>query len=236
MIPRPVIGAAPWHRRAEAGAWSAVARVIEFTLGVLNGIAYPVQRGALSLLRDGPVIFVANHRSLLDTTFIRWSLHPRIRKSLVTVGGFDFFEPRGTPWQRLVSTLWLRFIVDGYRVWMIDRRIEGSAHLGQLASLLSAGRTLLLYPEGRRSRSARMGPMQPGAAILARREGVAVVPIFIGGTETILPPGRFWPQPGPLRIRMGAPMRPEALEHPEDFMRRVRDAIAALSNGQETAS
>lgn len=78
-----------------------------------------------------------------------------------------------------------------------------------------------------------MGPMQPGAALLAQRCGVAVVPIFIGGSDEILPPGRFWPASGRLRIRAGAPMRPEPLEHPEAFMRRVRAAIAAISNGEE---
>ncbi|MBX3356572.1 MAG: 1-acyl-sn-glycerol-3-phosphate acyltransferase [Phycisphaeraceae bacterium] len=232
-IPRPCLGSTSLLRRLEACAWRATARSIEFTLGVLRGVAFPVQLVSPCALGARPVIFVANHRSLLDTPFIRWSMPRQVRSRLVTVGGFDYFEPRGRGWTRVASSLFLRFVVDAYRVWMIDRRLDGTAHLGQLAERLDEGWSLLLYPEGSRSRSGRMGPMQPGAALLAQRCGVAVVPIFIGGSDEILPPGRFWPASGRLRIRAGAPMRPEPLEHPEAFMRRVRAAIAAISNGEE---
>ncbi len=231
VIPRPLLAGGTRRERWRRACFGALARSIEFSFGVLNTVAYPVHRLRASMLADGPVIFVANHRSLLDTPFIRWSADGAVRRRLVTVGGFDFFEPRGTARQRRRAALVLRFIVDGYRVWMIDRRLDGSVHLGPLAALLEDGWSVLLYPEGKRSRSGRMGPMQPGAALLARRTGARVVPIFVDGTQRILPPGVTWPRPAALRIRVGAPMRPEPLEHPEAFMRRLRAAIEALAEG-----
>jgi len=233
-IPRPILGPAPRRDRLRAALLFAAARAIEFSFGVLNTVAFPVQRVRASRLPpQGPIIFVANHRSLLDTPFIRWSFERSLRQRLVPVGGFDFFEPRGSLLKRLLASLVLRFIVDGYRVWMIDRRLDGNVHLGPLAALIDSGWSLLLYPEGRRSRTGRMGAMQPGAALLARRFGAAVVPIFIDGTQRILPPGSTWPRPGALHIRVGAPLRPEPLEHPEAFMRRLRAALSSLSRGAE---
>lgn len=227
-IPRPQLSRGAPMERCRAALLRAAARTIEFSFGVCNTVAYPVQRVRPTSLASGPVIFVANHRSMLDTPFIRWSFHREVRRRLVAVGGFDFFEPRGTPLQRVFKALVLRFIVDGYRVWMIDRRVDGMTHIPPLTALLESGWSLLLYPEGRRSRSGALGPMQPGAAILARRVGVPVVPIYIDGTQRILPPGVFWPRSGTLRIRVGAPLKAAPLEHPEAFMRRVRAAIEAL--------
>lgn len=232
-IPRPLLRRGTRSERLRTLAMVAAARTIEFTLGVLNAVAYPVQRVRPGMVPAVPLIFVANHRSLLDTPFIRWSFHRSMRRRLVTVGGFDFFEPRGTRRQRAFASIVLRFIVDGYRVWMIDRRLDGNMHVGPLAALLDSGWSVLLYPEGRRSRSGRMGPMQPGAALLARRTGAPVIPIFIGGTERVLPPGSTWPRPGSLRIRVGSALRPEPLEHPEAFMRRLRAALDALAAGAE---
>lgn len=230
-LPRPMLGDAPRSRRETfmvRALWIA-ARLLEFVATIRYGVALPVRRLPPEILRAGPVILVANHRSLLDTPFLRWSFPHEIRRRLVTVGGYDFFEPRGSRFDRFVRTWVLRFIVHGYRVWMIDRRIDGAAHLAPLTALLESGWTLLLYPEGRRSRSGELGPMQPGAALLARRTGAPVVPLFIDGTQRVLPAGRGWPRQGAVHIRAGTPMRLREGEHPEAFMLRVRAAIDALA-------
>lgn len=232
-IPRPVLAAGPWHRRAVAGTFGALARSIELAATVLHRVPLPINTVAPSVIRDGPVIFVANHRSLLDTPFLRWSLPREVRRHLVTVGGYDFFEPRSPGWRRRCEVLFLQFIVHGYRVWMIDRRLDGMAHLPHLSSLLEAGWSLLLYPEGRRSRDGHLGAMQPGAAILSLRTGAAVVPLFISGSERALPPGVCWPRHATLTIRSGAPMRARADESPECFLDRIRGALVELSRGQE---
>jgi len=238
-IPRPVLGDEPFAERAATAAIGLLARSIELAETVLHGVPLPVQLVPPSIIRDGPVIFVANHRSLLDTPFLRWTLPREIKRRLVTVGGYDFFEPRGRGWSRRLQGAFLRFIVHGYRVWMIDRRLDGAAgaaQLAPLAHLIEAGWSLLLYPEGRRSRTARMGSMHPGAAILAIRTGARIVPLFMSGSERVLPPGVTWPRGAPLRVRAGEPMRPHAGERPEAFMFRVRAAIAAISDGEESAA
>lgn len=255
-IPRPFLGASPRspgmsrashaspspHRphpsraaRVGAAMIAALARTIEFSMTVLHRIPLPVQSVRPSLLRDGPVIFVANHRSLLDTPFIRWSMPREVKRQLATVGGYDFFEPRSRGLRRLFEQFVLRFIVHGYRVWMIDRRLDGAAHLAPLTSLLEQGWSLLLYPEGRRSRTSRMGPMQPGAALLALRTGAPIIPMFITGSDRVLRPGVPWPRSATVSIRVGEPMRPLAGEHAEAFMQRVRSAVARLSDGMEPA-
>ncbi len=191
---------------------------------------------ALAEAAKGSIILAANHASLLDTPMIRHVLPAALERRLFTVGGYDFFEPRGSGWARLRARVVLRFIVDSYRVWMIDRRVEGAAAVAELTGLLTRERVMLLYPEGTRSRTGRMGRVQPGVAIIAARSGAPVIPVHISGSHRVLPPGVRWPQPGAVVVRAGAPLRPAPQERPEAFALRVAAAIQALGDSAGPAA
>ena len=53
-------------------------------------------------------------------------------------------------------------------------------------AMLHAGEVLLVYPEGTRQNGPKIQPLQPGAAYLALRVGVPIVPVGMAGTEEIL--------------------------------------------------
>ena len=57
------------------------------------------------------------------------------------------------------------------------------------AALLAAGRDVIIFPEGTRSRDGRTGDFHRGAARLAAAAGVPLVPAGLSGTATLLPPG-----------------------------------------------
>jgi 1-acyl-sn-glycerol-3-phosphate acyltransferase len=52
-------------------------------------------------------------------------------------------------------------------------------------AMLTAGEVLVVYPEGTRQHGPKIQPLQPGAAYLALRAGVPIVPVGIAGTEEI---------------------------------------------------
>jgi 1-acyl-sn-glycerol-3-phosphate acyltransferase len=78
-------------------------------------------------------------------------------------------------------------------------------------AMLEAGEVLCVYPEGTRQHGPKIQPLQPGAAYLALRAGVPIVPIGIAGSEEIL---RDHPRPVPrferVVITVGEPIVPEA--------------------------
>jgi len=85
--------------------------------------------------------------------------------------------------------------------------------------LLDKGWSLLLYPEGTRSRSGGQGRVRRGAAVLAERHNMPIVPIRVSGTRAAMPPGRFWPKRiqgllfskrHPVNISFGDPISPGA--------------------------
>ena len=53
---------------------------------------------------------------------------------------------------------------------------------------LDAGLSILMFPEGTRSRNGKMGPFKPGAFLLARDTGYPILPVVISGTYEAMPP------------------------------------------------
>jgi 1-acyl-sn-glycerol-3-phosphate acyltransferase len=67
----------------------------------------------------------------------------------------------------------------------LDRRAGRRA-----LELLSSGHALVILPEGKRSEDGRLGHAYPGAALLAIRSDVPVLPVGISGTGQLL--GKWW--------------------------------------------
>jgi len=168
----------------------------------------------------GPVVFVANHSSHLDTPLILGSLPRHLGERMAVGAAADyFFDAR----VRAVVTalIFNAFPVERHR----SRRLRSLAPM-----LLARGWSLLLFPEGTRSEDGWMSPLRLGAAHLCVTQGVPMVPIGLRGTYAAMPRGRNWPVPGRARVvvRYGTPLRPEAGEGARAFNSRMADSIAQL--------
>lgn len=168
---------------------------------------------------EGPVIFVANHASHLDTPLILLSLPDEWRRRTAVAAAADYFFDT---WWRAVGSALL------FNTFPIDRRSGSlSATPGEV---LADGWSLVIFPEGTRSKDGWLGRFRMGAAFLACEHDVPVVPIAHRGTFAAMPRGQGWPSPGrrQLTVRFGEPLRPAAGESPRDFAPRVKDAVASL--------
>jgi 1-acyl-sn-glycerol-3-phosphate acyltransferase len=176
----------PWAR-----SW--VAGVVRE--GVLRFVLRPIMnvytrrratgRDKLSRIK-GPVILVANHTSHIDTPVILAALPRRLRKRTAVAAAADYFY-------RNKVVAWLVSLI--FNTVPMDRKGGG---LGKQATdhldrLLDQGWNLLVYPEGTR-RGGGAGRVRRGAAVLANRHKLPVVPIRVSGTRAVMPPGRVWPK------------------------------------------
>jgi 1-acyl-sn-glycerol-3-phosphate acyltransferase len=142
----------------------------------------------------GPVVLVANHASHMDTPAILRALPRPWRRRTVVGAAADYFYRN-----RLVATL----ISVLFNTVPIERR-RGSRSIAHIDRLLDRGNSLLLYPEGTRSRKGGVGQLRHGAASIAAKHGASIVPIHVSGTRDAMPPGRLWPKrkrSGPLSRR-----------------------------------
>ena len=183
---------------------------------------------------DGPVIMAANHCSLIDTPVLYLSIPASLRRHTATVGGLDYFQalpgqPRLERWFRR-AVIW--FIRSSMSVLLIDRVQGEYDRVDRLGDVLSQGWSLMIFPEATRSRSGRMGRFRHGAAELAGRHDVSVIPVRIDGTDRVLPPGVGWPRSGRIVISIGEPIQRGADESASAFTARIRSEIEALGHPQ----
>lgn len=96
---------------------------------------------------------------------------------------------------------------------------------------LSAGTSILLFPEGTRSRTGELLELQRGGFLLALRHGLRIVPVGIRGTRQIQPRGRWDIRPGPVEVRFGNPIDPTAygVRRMNALIAEVEHRIAALA-------
>ncbi len=97
-------------------------------------------------------------------------------------------------------------------------------------TLLKAGEAVVIFPEGQLSATGELQPMLSGAALLALRAEVPVLPVGIEATNEVLPYGRRLPRRSsrPVVVRFGAPLSPQALVGTGDRRDRLHRAMDTL--------
>ena len=172
-----------------------------------------------------PLIFAANHHSHIDTPLLLTSLpEPWRHKSFVAAAADYFFKTRVTG---TLSALALNAIP-------FERTKVGRRSADDAAALIEDGWSLVIFPEGGRSPDGWGQAFRGGAAYLAIRCGVAVVPVHLEGTGRILRKGKGRPTPSSTRVTFGAPLHPGEGEDSRRFAARLERAVAALADEAST--
>src|SRR6202795_3749277 len=169
---------------------------------------------------ERPVIFAANHSSHADTSLILHALTDRARERTVVAAAADYWFKR--PLLGNIVSLFLN-------TFPFSRTGGAQAQLHSSSQLLKSGWNLVLFPEGSRTPDGRIQEFKPGVGHLANETGTPVVPIHIRGAYQIMPRGQKLPLPGPIRVRIGKPMSPEAKEGSREFTKRVETAVRTLA-------
>jgi 1-acyl-sn-glycerol-3-phosphate acyltransferase len=168
---------------------------------------------------DGPVLFVANHSSHLDTAVLLTSLPAERRRRTAVAAAADYFFD--VWWRATGSSI-------AFNTFPIERR--GGSLSSTPADLLADGWSLVVYPEGTRSVDGVMGRFRMGGAWLAVHNQVPVIPVGLRGTYAAMPRGRNWPVPGRPRVsvRFGEPIVPRTDETPREMQPKIVSAVRSL--------
>jgi 1-acyl-sn-glycerol-3-phosphate acyltransferase len=101
------------------------------------------------------------------------------------------------------------------------------------------GTSLLIFPEGGRSHDGRLGSFKEGAAYIAIRAGVPILPAAIIGTQKVLPFGSGTPRPGCVTLKIMPPIATEghSLKERRQLTEHVHELIEqALADAAREAA
>lgn len=154
-------------------------------------------------LPDGACLFVANHLSNADGITLARALAP---KRVYFLAGVKLHQ---TPLTRLGLEA-----VDIIEIRPGTADIEA---IRKALAILKQGDSVLLFPEGTRSRDGTLQEARRGAALIATKARVPVVPVAVTGTEVLLPiddadMGGERIQHADVLVRLGEPIDVAALQ------------------------
>ena len=119
----------------------------------------------------------------------------------------------------------------------IDRSNRKSAFhsLARAAEAIRNGTSVMIFPEGTRSRDGNLLPYKKGGFVLAVDAGVPIVPVVITGTFAIMPKGRMLIRRRWVRVHIGRPIETSSFSRKtkDDLMVKVRTAMQEMKS--ETA-
>jgi 1-acyl-sn-glycerol-3-phosphate acyltransferase len=197
------------QQHAVARVWANVLLVISLS---------PVKLiGRERLQTDQVAVYASNHLSYYDTPVLFAKLP---------------FQFRIIAKQSLWKVPFIGWYLNRSGQVPVDANSSRSAIAGLLRGVkaLQAGMPLMLFPEGGRAEHGTMTPFQSGAAFMALKAQVPLVPIALIGTYELLPIHTYHLKPHPVKIVVGEPISTTGLttRDAEAMTQRLFDAITAL--------
>lgn len=127
-------------------------------------------KGRENVKEKGPFLIVCNHLHLADPPMVAAS----IGLKAVFMAKEELF--RGS---------WSRFWVSNFGAIPVKRGGADRDAIRQAEGWLKKGVSVIIFPEGGRSSDAKLQPALPGAALIAARTGLPILPVCIIGTEKL---------------------------------------------------
>jgi 1-acyl-sn-glycerol-3-phosphate acyltransferase len=169
-------------------------------------------------LPDGPVIFMSNHQSNFDILALLATMPRRIywiaKKELFDIPVFGPSMRRG-----------------GYIP--LDRSDGRKAlkSMDNAAAIIREGKSVVMFPEGTRTKDGNLLPFKRGGFLLALKAGVPVMPVTINGSGRINPAGHIRLYRGAITIILHPPLTlPRDIPRGEaetQVMEQVRSTISS---------
>lgn len=150
-------------------------------------------KGRENVPESGPLLIVCNHLHLADPPIVAAS----IRLKSVFMAKEELFRH----W-------WPRFWVSNFGSFPVKRGGVDREALRLAEHWLQQGISLIMFPEGSRSRNAQMQPALPGAALIASRLGIPILPVSISGTDKLKKLGWCLRHRPRITVTIGKPFTP----------------------------
>lgn len=178
--------------------WSVVSPVLH---GYLRGRIY----GAENVPKDGPLVVVSNHASDFDPPIVSCSL----RRPVAFMAKEELFK---------IPVL--KQGIELYGAYPVKRGSADRSAIRAAINCLTEGWAVGLFLQGTRTTDARITEPKLGAALIAAKAKVPLLPVSLWGTQGIFVKGSPVPHSVPVTVRIG-----EAIAFPTSTKREELEAV-----------
>jgi 1-acyl-sn-glycerol-3-phosphate acyltransferase len=192
----------------------ACARAWSWLILATTGVDVTVH-GLERLEKGKTYVFVANHQSIYDIPCLFWHIPFQLR--IIAKESLGKFPMLGPHLKRTGHML-------------VDRSRPDKAGIFGWASRLTAnGLSLIVFPEGTRSRNGMMNKFKGGSIMLAMQAGLPLVPISVIGSRHVMKKGELTTRPGHVTLIVHDPIETAANAEPAVHeVRELADRVRAV--------
>lgn len=168
--------------------------------------------GIENIPQDKPVLFASNHQGNFDIPL----LLSNIPKPIGFVAKVELEKlPIINTWMKLIECVF------------IDRKDmrQSLRTISTATEILKSGQSMVIFPEGTRSKGGEMQPFKPGSLRLAQKAGTPIVPVSISGSYKLMEGNNNRIKPAHVKIIFAPPVDPETIDKTSDLTVTVFDTI-----------
>jgi long-chain acyl-CoA synthetase len=221
-----------WQQRRPL-SWLRIALLYLIVLPITRVMGWPRIKGR-DYLRTarGPLVFVCNHVTMADHALCLLALPRRFRTRMaIAMDGEllrDWLHPAaGTGlFTRVLSLLKYVSVVSLFNVFSMPQKSGFRRSFVFAGEMMDQGFSLLVFPEGQRTKHGALNPFMPGTGLLIQRLDAPVVPMRIDGLWELKKADRHFAWPGEVSVIIGEPVTYSFQQDPEavtaDLAKRVR--------------
>jgi long-chain acyl-CoA synthetase len=180
----------------------------------------------------GPLVFICNHVTMADHAFVLLALPRRFRTRMaIAMDGEQLREWRHPAAGTSVLTrvlLLLKYVsvVFFFNVFAMPQKSGFRRSFMFAGEAMDHGFSLMVFPEGRRTKHGALNPFMPGTGLLIQKLDAPVVPMRINGLWELKVASRHFAWPGEVSVIIGQPVNYSPQQDPQaiaaDLAERVR--------------
>ncbi len=193
-------------------------RLLRGTLLFLMRILFRIEHSGLeNIPAEGPLLIVANHNTYFDPFWIAVRIYR---------------ATRFMAWDKIFKLPVAGALFRWLGAFPVSLENPESSAFKSSVRILRAGEALMIFPEGGRSPDGNLLPFKEGAAHLALKLGIPILPVVVHGGAGVWGPGMHFPMPRKVRVEYLPAVHPDQFEKSTAGLTlQVREVIESRLKG-----
>jgi long-chain acyl-CoA synthetase len=222
----------PWNWAMQAGRVAFIELVLRPVVWLLGAPRVVRDKAELP---DAPVLVIANHVTAYDGALILYALPAKLRRRVAASMSGEMLDDmrrarnQANAVANLCGPVAYCLLTALFNVFPLPRARGFRRSFAHAGEAMDRGYSVLIFPEGTRSRDGRLHAFRPGIGLLAAQSRVPIVPIALVGLDEIRATHARWFRSGKIEVRIGQAIAATSEESdPAEFTARLEEVVRTL--------